>query len=116
MTRRSPPCVVYAQRAPLGVAELNIEPAIVSGGQSATGTILLTGPAPAGGISVVVLVGSPEGAPNPPVHAPSTVSVSAGAYKATFTITTDAVMESGTWWLSAGYGGLTAYAPLEVDP
>jgi hypothetical protein len=104
------PCLVYALRAPLRVASLTVTPFQVTGGSSATGKVVLNGPAPAGG-AVVHL-----SADVPAVHLPATVTVPEGAGVVTFTITTDAVEETTLAMLTATYGESEAFDVLEVDP
>jgi hypothetical protein len=65
----------------VGVTSLTLNPATVSAGGASTGTVVLSGPAPAGG-AVVQLSGMN------PATVPSSVTVPAGATSATFTVGT----------------------------
>jgi hypothetical protein len=65
---------------------MTISPSSVSGGTNATGTVFLSSPAPAGGISVTLATSNANAA-----RAPGVVNVPAGQTSANFTITTFAV-------------------------
>lgn len=67
-------------------ASLMLDPFAVTGGNPATGTVTLTGVAPAGGISVPLLSSHPQYA-----RVPSSVTVPAGDKSATFPIETSPV-------------------------
>jgi len=95
---------------PPAVSALSVSPASVIGGTSATGTVTLTAPAPAGGAQVALSDNS--GA----TSLPASVTVAAGATSATFSIGTIAVAASATATLSASYGGATRTASLTVLP
>ncbi len=90
------------------VSSLTLNPANVFGGQSSTGTVTLTGPAPAGGAQV--LLSSSNGA----ATVPSSVIVPAGATSATFTVNTSFVLISTSATISASYNGTTRTATLGV--
>jgi hypothetical protein len=78
------------------VSSLALNPANVTGGaQSSTGTVTLSGPAPAGGAQV------PLSSSNAAASVPSSVTVPAGATTATFTPTTSAVATSTAVTISA---------------
>jgi hypothetical protein len=79
----------------------------VVGGSSVTGTVTLTGAAPAGG-AVVSLSGGD------PVTVPMSVSVPAGSGSATFTIATRAVGGTIPATIGASYGGVSASVMLSV--
>src|SRR5467141_2196553 len=83
-------------------------PSNVTGGNSSTGTVTLSGAAPAGGAQVAL--SSNNGA----ASVPSSVAVPAGATSATFTVSTSPVAASTTVAISAGYGGVTKTASLTV--
>jgi trimeric autotransporter adhesin len=87
-----------------------LSPASVVGGNSSTGTVRLTGPAPAGG-SVVTLSSSNTAA----AQVPASVTVPAGATTATFTVTTTPVASNATVTITAVYG-VTRTATLTVTP
>jgi hypothetical protein len=88
------------------VSSLTLNPPNVFGGQSSTGTVTLTGPAPAGGAQV--LLSSSNGA----ARVPSSVIVPAGATSATFTVNTSFVLISTSATISATYNGTTRTATL----
>jgi hypothetical protein len=88
---------------------VTLAPSTVTGGNSSTGTVLLSGPAPAGG-SVVTLASSLTSS----ATVPASVSIPAGATSGTFTITTLAQTITRTATISATLNGLTASAVLTV--
>jgi hypothetical protein len=67
-------------------ASLMLDPFAVSAGHPATGTVTLTGPAPAGGVVVPLLSSHPQYA-----SVPASVTVAAGATSAAFPVTTQPV-------------------------
>jgi len=90
------------------VSSLTLNPTNVFGGQSSTGTVTLTGPAPAGGAQV--FLSSNNGA----ARVPSSVIVPAGATTATFTVNTSFVLISTSATISASYNGTTRTATLGI--
>lgn len=72
--------------APPLLQSMTISPSSVSGGTNATGTVFLSSPAPAGGISVTLATSNANAA-----RAPGVVNVPAGQTSGNFTITTFAV-------------------------
>jgi hypothetical protein len=100
--------VTPAPPPPPTLASLTLNPASVFGGQSSTGTVTLTGPAPAGGAQV--FLSSDNGA----ASVPSSVTVPAGATSATFTVNTSFVLISTSATISASYNGTTRTATLGV--
>src|SRR5207248_1352394 len=86
-------------------------PTTVTGGDSSTGTVTLSGPAPSGGAQVALSSSDPSVA-----TVPSSVTVAAGATSATFTVSTHAVSASTTVAISAIYAGVTKTASLTVNP
>jgi hypothetical protein len=107
-TRSASLTVTPAPPPPPTVSSLTLNPANVFGGQSSTGTVTLTGPAPAGGAQV--LLSSSNGA----ATVPSSVIVPAGATSATFTVNTSFVLISTSVTISASYNGTTRTATLGV--
>ncbi|PYT29131.1 MAG: hypothetical protein DMG57_12610, partial [Acidobacteria bacterium] len=98
---------------PTFLSSLTLNPTSVVGGvQSSTGTVTLSGPAPAGGAQVT-LSSSNIAAANVPSNG---VTVPAGAISATFTVTTSAVAASTPVTISASYGGVSKTAALTVTP
>jgi hypothetical protein len=92
----------------LKLKSLTLKPSSVYGGASLTGTVVLTGLAPAGGAAISV------GNTNTAASAPSSITVAAGASSATFPITTTPVAASAKGTISAVYGGVTKSATLTV--
>jgi hypothetical protein len=97
--------------ASVALSSLSVNPTSVTGGNSSTGTVTLSGPAPAGG-AIVALSSS-----NTTVASvPSSVTVAAGATTATFTVSTSAVASSTVVTISASFSGGTSSASLTVTP
>jgi hypothetical protein len=96
----------------VSLSSLTLNPASVVGGtQNSTGTVTLSGPAPAGG-AVVAISSSNTGA----ARVPASVTVVAGASSASFTISTSAVSASTGVTITAAYGGVSRTATLTVTP
>src|SRR5439155_373102 len=91
------------------LSTLSLNPTTVTGGDSSTGTVTLSGPAPSGGAQVALSSSDPSVA-----TVPSSVTVAAGATSATFTVST--VTASTTVMISASYAGVTKAASLTVNP
>jgi len=110
----NPAVLIFEQSSPpptLSLSSLTLNPTTVIGGaQSSTGTVTLSGPAPAGGAQV--MLSSSNGA----ASVPSTVTVPAGAASATFPVNTTAVAASTAVTISASYAGVTQTATLIVTP
>ena len=94
----------------VSLSSLSLNPTSVTGGNSSTGTVTLSGAAPAGGAQVAL--SSNNGA----ASVPSSLAVPAGATSATFTVSTSAVAASTTVAISAAHGGVTKTASLTVTP
>jgi len=92
-------------------SSLTLNPTSVTGGNSSTGTVTLSGAAPAGGATVALSSNNTTAA-----TVPSSVTVAAGATAATFTVSTSAVAASTTVTISATYSGATRSASLTVTP
>jgi hypothetical protein len=99
--------------APVSVilSSLSVNPTSVTGGNSSTGTVTLSGAAPSGG-AVVTLSSSNTTA----ARTASSVTVAAGATSATFTVSTSTVAASTTVTISGTYSGATRSASLTVTP
>jgi hypothetical protein len=93
---------------PIGLAAVAVRPGAVTGGTQAAGTILLSGPAPAGGALVILMSTSAAAA------VPVSVIVPEGTSKATFPVTTSAVTQDQWVVLFATYGGVTQTTRLAV--
>ena len=111
-TRSASLTVTPAPPPPPTLSSLSFNPTSVVGGvQSSTGTVTLSGAAPAGGVQVALSSSNTTAA-----RVPSSVTVTAGATSATFTVSTSAVAASTTVTISAIYGGATRSASLTVTP
>ena len=93
--------------AQVTLQNLTITPTSVTGGQSATGTVTLSGSAPTGGVDVQVSLGT---------QAPVAIRVATGQTSATFKITTAAVTSSTTLTITAALNGIQRTATLTVLP
>ncbi len=91
-----------------GVASLVVSPNALVGGNSATATVTLTGPAPAAGFLVTVT-------DNNGVAAVSNITVAAGQTTGSSTVTTVAVSSDVTVTVTATANGTTKTATLDVD-
>jgi hypothetical protein len=101
--------VTPAPPPPSALSSLTLNPSSVVGGlQSSTGTVTLTGPAPAGG--ALVSLSSSNGA----ASVPPGVLVPAGATSATFRVSTSVVLVSTSVAISASYNGTTQTNTLTV--
>jgi hypothetical protein len=111
----NPAVLIFEQSSPsptLSLSSMTLKPTSVTGGaQSSTGTVTLSGPAPAGGAPVTLSSNNTAAA-----RVPSSVTVSAGATSATFTVSTSAVATSTAVTVSASYAGMTKTASLTVTP
>src|SRR6266850_943964 len=110
------PAVLVFELAPSSTASvslstLTLNPTSVVGGNSSTGTVTLSGPAPAGGAQVALSSSNTTAA-----RVPASVTIAAGATSAAFTVATSAVSASTAVTISAAYGGVTKTASLTVTP
>ena len=96
---------------PLSMSSLALTPASVMGGTVAQGTVVLNGVAPAGGAIVTLSSDNRDLA-----AVPGTVTVAAGADRASFSITTSAVQASASAVLTATYGGRSGSGTLTITP
>ena len=95
----------------ISLSSLSLSPASVAGGNSCTGTVTVSGPAPSGGAQVSLSSNNPGVA-----NVPSSVTIAAGATSATFNISTATVSASTAATISAIYGGATQSAALAITP
>jgi hypothetical protein len=95
----------------VSLSSMVLNPPSVIGGNSSTGTVSLSGPAPAGGAQVLLSSNNTSAA-----RTPASVTVAAGATSATFTVSTSAVTATTTVTVSGAYGGVTRSASLTVQP
>jgi hypothetical protein len=89
--------------APPLLQSMTISPTTVSGGTSATGTVFLSAPAPAGGISVTLATSNASVA-----RVPGIVSVAGGQTSASFTVTTFAVANNTLVTITAFFDTTTS--------
>ena len=92
------------------VSAIALNPPTVTGGDTSTGRVTLTGAAPTGGVSV-----SLSSANSSVAAVPSTTTVPGGATTASFTATTRPVSETTPVGISASGGGETRTATLTVS-
>jgi hypothetical protein len=97
--------------ASVALSSLSLNPTSVTGGNSSTGTVTLSEPAPPGGAQVALSSSNTTAA-----RVPSSVTVAAGATSASFTVSTSVVAASTTVTISAAYGEATRSASLTVTP
>jgi subtilisin family serine protease len=93
------------------LSSLSLNPTSVVGGNSSTGTVTLTAPAPSGGFVVNLSSSNTNVA-----TVPSTVTVPAGATSANFTVSTQAVSSATSVTVTASAGGVSRTATLTVNP
>lgn len=91
-------------------ADITFTPSSVGGGSTVTGTLLLTSPAPAGGLAVSLTSG------NAVVKVPASVTVAAGANSATFVATTSPVGQETSVSVMATAAGVSEFGVLLVTP
>ena len=97
---------------PVGLLNLTVNPTRVTAPATATGTVLLSGAAPAGGVTVTLRSSDTRKA-----TVPATVTVPEGATSATFTITTLSGNLGGgdnRVTITATFGGTTRTATLTI--
>jgi hypothetical protein len=84
---------------PPAVSAMSLNPLSVTGGSLSTGTITLTGPAPAGGVLVTL------SSNNAAAVVPAGATIAAGSASGTFTVSTSAVAGATSATISAAYNG-----------
>jgi hypothetical protein len=99
-----------ALQLPNMLAGVSIAPTSVSSGGSATGTVTLSAPAPAGGIILALSSSDPTNA-----SVPTSVVVPEGADHATFTVQTSAAAFATTVTVTASFDGAQQTADLSVN-
>ena len=92
------------------LASLVVNPSIVAGGTSSTGTVTLTAPVPAGGLTVNLSSSNPNRA-----KVPATVTIPFGSSSGSFTITTTKGSRTITATIKASRNGVTKTATLTVN-
>jgi LmbE family N-acetylglucosaminyl deacetylase len=96
------------QVTPPSLSALTLSPTSVAGGVSSTGTVTLTGPAPAAGFPLTLT------SSNPAATVPASVTVPAGASTTTFSVATVAVSTTTVATIGASDGTITRTANLTV--
>lgn len=108
--------VLYAWGNALQLEGVTVSPTSVHGGNNATGTVLLNGPAGPGGVNVTVVSSNPAKA----IVSTCVVTISEGSVSANFTITTSTVTSNTVVTISATatVGGIpkTVTCTLTVTP
>jgi hypothetical protein len=99
-----------AQTSQPSLSSLILNPASVTGGQNATGTVTLTGTAPSAG-TIVSLSNA-----NAAASVPNSVTIPPNSSSANFTITTSAVSMTTVGNITAAYSGVNKSASLTVNP
>ncbi len=89
---------------------VSVSPSSVTGGQTASGTVILTAAAPAEGIVVDLSTGDAA------VTLPATVTVAAGSTSVNFTLNTSPVGTTTTATITGNYNGITQTTALAVKP
>jgi outer membrane protein assembly factor BamB len=102
---------VQTAKVTVSLASLTLDPTTVVGGSPSTGTITLSGPAPAGGVVVRLSSINPI-----LVNVPASVTVAAGATSATFTARTRPTRTRAVVTVSAWNGSVLKRATLTVTP
>lgn len=96
-------------KAPVPVL-VKLNPSSLNAGESTTGTLTLSGPAPAGGMNITLASGVPS-----LVHVPAVVFVAAGQKTKSFTVTTSPYNQSAAIAVWALYHGKGAFALLQLN-
>jgi trimeric autotransporter adhesin len=94
----------------LTVSSVTVSPTSLQGGNSASGTVTLSGPAPSGGLTVVLGSNSSFASPVGPI------AVAPGATTASFSIVTEAVPQNTTVQISAILGSTSKQKSLTLTP
>lgn len=108
---RSATLTVTPPPPPIGPASVGVSPATVEGGNPVTGTVFLSGAAPAGGL-VVSLSSSNTAA----ATVPATMIVHGGLSSGTFPVSTLAGPTTRTTTITASANGVSRTADLTVTP
>jgi hypothetical protein len=95
---------------PAALNAVSVTPSSVTGGQSATGTVSLTGAAPANG-AIVTLASA-----NPAASVPTSVTVAGNASSVNFAVNTSVVSSMTVGNITATYAGVNKSTTLTVTP
>jgi hypothetical protein len=99
-----------ASPSPTMLNSISVAPSSVIGGQSITGMVSLTGPAPASGASVNLSSASSA------ASVPPTVTVPANATSANFSVSTAAVSVTTIGNITASFSGVTKTVNITIQP
>ena len=110
MTAKSTVTLSLTSTEGIALSSLSLNPAGVTGGTSVTGTVNLSGPAPADGVSIAL------SSDNPSANVASAVIIAAGSSSATFTVSTNSVASAASATITANYGGSSKTALLTITP
>ena len=94
----------------VALSSVTLNPISVIGGSPSTGTVIISGPAPAGGLSIGL------SSNNSSATVAASVNLTAGSTTATFAVTTRTVTSSTTATITANYNGVNATAALTMTP
>jgi hypothetical protein len=100
----------HAQRFVVPATTLELATTLLSGCIATSGKITLTGPAPAGGLTV------PLSSDNPNVVVPTSLFIKSGATRKSFSILTSAVAARETATIEASVSGEMLAATLSIEP
>ncbi len=92
------------------ISSITFNPTNFTGGSSSTGTIVLSGAAPASGASVSLVSSDPS------VTVPASIVVSAGTITANFSVTTAAVSATISVTVTASWNSVSKTAQLALSP
>jgi hypothetical protein len=96
--------------SPTALSSVSVNPSSVTGGQSITGTVSVSGPAPAGGASVSLSSASSA------ADVPPTVTVPANATSVNFSVSTAAVGATTMGNITASFSGVTKTVNVTIQP
>jgi pimeloyl-ACP methyl ester carboxylesterase len=109
-TSQSATLTIVPPGMPIGPSSLTLSPSSVVGGTSSTGTLVLTGPAPPGGLTITL------SSDNSGVQVPPSITVPEGANSTIFSIGTSAVSAISTATIAALGNGVSQSALLTLKP
>ena len=100
--------VTVIPTAAVAISSVSVNPTTVGGGDSTTGTVALTAPAPAGGVAVELWTNGW------PAFVPASVTVPAGSATATFPVTTNFVATTTQGTITAFLEGISVTTTVTV--
>ncbi len=96
--------------SPTALSSVSVNPSSVTGGQSITGTVSISDPAPAGGASISLSSASSA------ASVPPTVTVPANATSVNFSVSTAAVGATTMGNITASFSGVTKTVNVTIQP